>query len=103
MCSKKDSDLAEMGYIGRIGGNLEVIMDWVRKNIAILSFLLLFARAMTATTAYIIGSIHGVETRLGAKMNARFNDIDTRLVRIETVLVMKGLMPPHLATAEKGE
>jgi len=30
-------------------------------------------------------------------MNNKFNDIDRRLVRIETVLIMKGIMPEQLA------
>jgi hypothetical protein len=30
-------------------------------------------------------------------MNGKFNDIDRRLVRIETVMVVKGIMPDHFA------
>jgi hypothetical protein len=30
-------------------------------------------------------------------INGKFNDIDRRLVRIETVLIMKDLMPKELA------
>ena len=30
-------------------------------------------------------------------MNGKFNEIDKRLVRIETVLIMKDLMPKELA------
>jgi len=35
-------------------------------------------------------------------VNGKFNDINTRLVRIETVLIMKNIMPQELAK-EKGE
>lgn len=31
-------------------------------------------------------------------MNGKFNDIDRRLVRIETVMIMKGIMPDVFAT-----
>lgn len=30
-------------------------------------------------------------------MNGKFNDIDRRLVRIETVMILKGIMPSELA------
>ncbi len=30
-------------------------------------------------------------------MNGKFNDIDRRLVRNETILIMKGIMPSELA------
>jgi len=30
-------------------------------------------------------------------VNGKFNDINTRLVRIETVLIMKNIMPQELA------
>lgn len=35
-------------------------------------------------------------------MNGKFNDVDRRLIRIETVLIMKDLMPRELAV-KKGE
>jgi len=30
-------------------------------------------------------------------MNGKFNDLDRRLVRIETILIMKGIIPNDLA------
>jgi hypothetical protein len=30
-------------------------------------------------------------------LNGKFNDMEKRLVRIETVLIMKGIMPENLA------
>lgn len=30
-------------------------------------------------------------------MNGKFNDLDRRLIRIETILIMKGIMPSELA------
>jgi hypothetical protein len=31
----------------------------------------------------------------------KFNEIEKRLVRIETVLILKGIMPEHLAVAKE--
>lgn len=36
-------------------------------------------------------------------MNGKFNDVDRRLVRIETVMIVKGIMPSDLAFREKNE
>lgn len=36
-------------------------------------------------------------------INGKFNDIDKQLVKIETVLIMKNIMPPELAKVEKHE
>lgn len=33
-------------------------------------------------------------------MNGKFNDIDRRLIRMETVLILKGIMPEALANQE---
>lgn len=56
-------------------------MDWFKKH---------------TDTALILGSI------LSAMiwMNGKFNDIDRRLVRIETVMIMKGIMPDSFAKNE---
>lgn len=45
-------------------------------------------------TVVVLGGI------LGAMlwMNGKFNDVDRRLIRIETILIMKGIMPSELAT-----
>jgi hypothetical protein len=53
-------------------------MEWFKKH---------------ADTVMILGGI------LGAMiwMNGKFNDLDRRLVRIETILIMKGIMPENLA------
>jgi hypothetical protein len=29
-------------------------------------------------------------------MNGKFNDVDRRLIRIETILIMKGIMPSEM-------
>lgn len=34
-------------------------------------------------------------------MTGKINDIEKKLIRIETVLIMKGIMPPDIAMAEK--
>jgi len=34
-------------------------------------------------------------------MNGKFNDIDRRLVRIETIMVVKGIMNDHFASEDK--
>lgn len=49
-------------------------------------------------TVIVLGGI------LGAMiwMNGKFNDLEIRLVKIETILVIKGIMPSELA-AQKGE
>ena len=58
-------------------------MEWFKKHV---------------DTVIVLGGI------LGAILwvNGKFNDIDRRLVRIETVLIMKDLMPKELAI-KKGE
>jgi hypothetical protein len=44
-------------------------------------------------TVVVLGGI------LGAMlwMNGKFNDVDRRLIRIETILIMKGIMPSDMA------
>ena len=34
-------------------------------------------------------------------MNGKFNDLEIRLVRIETVLIMKGIMPTDVITTSQ--
>jgi hypothetical protein len=43
-------------------------------------------------TVVVLGGI------LGAMlwMNGKFNDVDRRLIRIETILIMKGIMPSEM-------
>lgn len=36
-------------------------------------------------------------------LNGKFNDLDRRLVRIETILVMNGIMHPDLAAHSKDD
>jgi hypothetical protein len=36
-------------------------------------------------------------------MNGKFNDIENRLSKIETVLIIKGLCPPDVLGVKKGE
>ena len=61
-------------------------MEWFRKHV---------------DTVIVLG---GILTSI-LWMNGKFNELDRRLYRIETVLVLKGIMPPELATCyqEKGE
>jgi hypothetical protein len=56
-----------------------------------------------ADTVVILGGILGSFLWMSGKFNDvdhHFNAIEQRLVRIETVLVMKGLMPNSLTTKE---
>lgn len=76
---------------------LKMEKDSVKKSITIISLTILFATTICSTTAYIIGSIHGVETRLGARIEC----IEKDVAIIKTVLLLKGVMPPELATGEK--
>jgi hypothetical protein len=50
-------------------------------------------------TVVVLGGI------LGAMlwMNGKFNDVDRRLIRIETILIMKGIMPSELAVHSEKE
>lgn len=34
-------------------------------------------------------------------INGKFNEVNTRLTKIETVLVMRGIMPQEMASSEK--
>ena len=44
-------------------------------------------------TLIIVGSVCGA----CIWMNGKFNDVDRRLIRIETVMIMKGIMPEIFA------
>jgi hypothetical protein len=57
-------------------------MDWFKKH---------------TDTVAVIGAI--IASMLW--MNTKFNDIDKRLTVIETVLIMKDIMPSKLAKVEK--
>ena len=46
-------------------------------------------------TALILGSILSATVW----MNGKFNDVDRRLVRIETVMILKGIMPLEMASS----
>jgi hypothetical protein len=55
-------------------------------------------------TAYIIGSIHGVESRMITRMDEKFSQQDLRFAQLEkditiikTVLLVKGVLPNELA------
>lgn len=45
-------------------------------------------------TAIVLGGILGAMIWISGK----FNDIDRRLIRIETVMIMKGIIPSELIT-----
>ena len=76
-----------------IGGN----MEWINKYAPALTFSIVFASAMCGMTGFIVGSIHGVENRLGARIECLEKDVAV----IKTVLLMKGVMPPDLAVNEQ--
>jgi len=89
-------------------------MDWLKKYAKELGAIIGMLAALVSMTAYIIGSIHGVENRMITRMdtkfdqvNVRFAQVDTRLGQLEkdvaiikTVLIMKNMMPPELAMNE---
>lgn len=55
-------------------------------------------------TVIVLGGILTAVLWMNGKFSSigdRFNEIDKRLVRIETVLIMKNIMPPELAKVEK--
>lgn len=56
-------------------------MDWFKNHI---------------DTIAVIGSIFSAMIW----MNGKFNDVDRRLVKIETILTIKGIMPMEFATAK---
>lgn len=61
-------------------------MEWIRKHV---------------DTVIVLG---GLFTGF-LWMSSKFNDMDKRMVRIETILIIKGIMPTELASnlKEKGE
>jgi hypothetical protein len=75
----------------------------IAKYAPIGSLIVIFAVAMCGMTAYITGSIHGVETRLNARIDglgARIECLEKDVAIIKTVLLMKGVMPAELAANE---
>lgn len=83
-------------------------MNWIKKNITILSFTLSSIVALCTMTAYIIGSIHGVESRMVTRMDEKFAREDLRFAQLEkditiikTVLLMKGVLPNELALGDQ--
>lgn len=52
-------------------------MDWFKKHV---------------DTVVVLGGILGSVLW----MNTKFNDMDKRLIRIETVMILKGIAPPDL-------
>lgn len=57
-------------------------MDWAKKHI---------------DTIIILGAVFSGFFWL----NGKFNDIEKRLIKIETVMIMKNIIPPELLTQEK--
>ena len=83
-------------------------MSWIKKNVAVLTFVLGSIAALCSMTAYIIGSIHGVENRTIARMDEKFSQQDLRFAQLEkditiikTVLLVKGVLPNELAVKEE--
>jgi hypothetical protein len=62
--------------------NKEKNMDWFKKH---------------TDTSIVLGAI--LTTVLW--MNGKFNDIDRRLIKIETILVMKGIMPSEWVSTKE--
>lgn len=72
-------------------------MDWLRKNLGICSFALTLMITIGTATGFIVGSIHGVENRLGE----RIDRIEKDVAIIKTVLLMHNMYPKELACDEK--
>jgi len=68
-------------------------MDWLRKNLGIFSFALTLMVTIGTATGFIVGSIHGVENRLGE----RIDRIEKDVAIIKTVLLMHNMYPKELA------
>ena len=82
-------------------------MDWVKKNGKAIGLIVTTATALCAMTAFIIGSMHGVENRMICRMDERFAQQDVRLAQLEkditiikTVLIMKGMLPTSISMLE---
>ena len=54
-----------------------------------------------ADTIVILGSFAICFWNLNEKLNDRFSSLDTRLTVIETVMVLKNIMPSELAKCDK--
>lgn len=67
------------------------------KGIKVFSSIASVATALCSMTIFIVGSIHGVEQRLGDRIRAVEKDIAI----IKTVLIMKDMMPRELALEEQ--
>lgn len=92
-------------------------MDWVKKNGKAIGLVVAMASALCTMTAFIVGSIHGVEgsvhgleTRMIARMDERFAQQDVRFAQLEkditiikTVLIMKGMLPTTISMLEEGD
>lgn len=59
-------------------------MDWIKKH---------------TDTVIVLGALF---TGL-LWINGKFNDMDRRLIKIETILFLKGIIPPELASNLKEE
>ena len=61
--------------------------------------LIIIGSLMTAVAVsiiWLVNTIHGVEERL----SQRIDGLDRRLIRIETVLILKGIMPQEMTAKE---
>lgn len=83
-------------------------MYWIKKYAKEIGAIAGVAAMLVSMTAYIVGSIHGVETRMIARMDGKFTMADVRFSQIEkdltiikTVLIMKNIMPQELAVLEE--
>jgi hypothetical protein len=83
-------------------------MEWLKKYAKEITAVVSVLAALITMTAYIIGSIHGVENRMITRMDTKFNQVDVRMCQLErdvaiikTVLLMKNMMPSELAMNEE--
>ena len=74
-------------------------MEWDKKSVPTLALLLTTIATLIGATIYIVGSIHGVETR----MCSRIECLEKDSAIIKTVLLLKVVMPPELAVNKQLE
>lgn len=72
------------------------------------SLVIILASALCGMSVYITGSMHNVELRLNTKIDkveanlvTRIECLEKDVAIIKTVLLMKGIIPPELATNER--
>lgn len=75
-------------------------MDWLKRHADTVAVIATIFLAMN----WMNGKFHEADEKIAAmelRFEKRFQDIDTRLVRIETVLFLRGIMPAEYASSEE--